>query len=273
VAQAVKPGPKKPSTVGALFFGRESLARQTAQSDAQKSHAKRMLASKPIQPQQDVLVSPRQRALLTERVQSLGIRHARVLAAINAIPRHQFLDAGLASRAYDDLALPIGHQQTISRPSVVARMIELALSPGISNGAQRQGKVLEIGTGCGYAAAVLSLVFAKVVSIERIRALHELAARNITGNGWNNISLVFGDGILGAAKEGPFDAVIIAAAGIGIPESLLRQLSIAGRLVAPVVQADGSQSLQLVERVSQQDWRMTRLEPASFVPLRSGVKG
>jgi protein-L-isoaspartate(D-aspartate) O-methyltransferase len=195
-----------------------------------------------------------------------GIKHAKTLDAIATVPRHAFMDAGLHPQAYEDSALPIGHQQTISKPSVVARMIEL-----LHKSKQPLNKVLEIGTGCGYQAAVLSLLADEVYSIERIRPLHDLARDNLRPFRIKNLRLIYGDGILGLPQAAPFDSIILAAAGLGIPDALLDQLAIGGRLVAPVARNAKEQQLLLIERVSSHRYQRTALDEVFFVPLQSGV--
>jgi protein-L-isoaspartate(D-aspartate) O-methyltransferase len=195
-----------------------------------------------------------------------GVKHAKTLDAIATVPRHAFMDAGLHPQAYEDSALPIGHQQTISKPSVVARMIEL-----LHKSKQPLNKVLEIGTGCGYQAAVLSLLANEVYSIERIRPLHDLARDNLRPFRIKNLRLIYGDGILGLPQAAPFDSIILAAAGLGIPDALLDQLAIGGRLVAPVARNAKEQQLLLIERVSSHRYQRTTLDEVFFVPLQSGV--
>ncbi len=195
-----------------------------------------------------------------------GVKHAKTLDAIATVPRHAFMDAGLHPQAYEDSALPIGHQQTISKPSVVGRMIEL-----LHKSKQPLNKVLEIGTGCGYQAAVLSLLADEVYSIERIRPLHDLARDNLRPFRIKNLRLIYGDGILGLPQAAPFDSIILAAAGLGIPDALLDQLAIGGRLVAPVARNAKEQQLLLIERVSSHRYQRTALDEVFFVPLQSGV--
>ena len=215
------------------------------------------------------LASERARQRMVDALRAAGIRDEGVLAAMNRVPRHQFIDAGLASRAYEDVALPIGHGQTISKPSTVARMIETLVVP-IEPGQRRQARVLEVGTGCGYQAAVLAAVFGEVVSIERVRGLHEAARSNLRSLRLPNLRLVFGDGRLGAPTAAPFDAIVIAAAGDAIPDELLTQMRVPSRLLAPV-EAQGRQSLHLVERAGRETWRLTVLDSVRFVPLRAGT--
>ncbi|MBU3541777.1 MAG: protein-L-isoaspartate(D-aspartate) O-methyltransferase [Burkholderiaceae bacterium] len=206
------------------------------------------------------------RLQLAEKVANAGVRHPQILGAIATVPRHAFIDEALDSRAYEDSALPIGHQQTISKPSVVARMIELLYKPK-----KDLGKILEIGTGCGYQAALLSLLAQEVYSIERIRPLHDLARAKLRPFRIPNLRLIYGDGIRGLAQAAPFDGIILAAAGLGIPDPLLDQLAIGGRLVAPVAKSEEEQQLVVVERVSSQRYQRTVLEEVFFVPLQSGT--
>lgn len=209
------------------------------------------------------MVSDKIRQAMVARVAQQGVKDTLVLAALEAIPRHLFIESGLASQAYIDASLPIGHHQTISQPYIVARMTEI-----LRNGKNLQ-RVLEIGTGCGYQAAVLSLVAKEVYSIERIKALHELAKNNLRPMRIANIRLHYGDGMLGLPQVAPFDGIILAAAGLEVPRALLAQLAIGGRLIAPV--GGRQQVLQLVERISQHEWTSSVLEQCHFVPLHQGV--
>ncbi|TDG06917.1 protein-L-isoaspartate(D-aspartate) O-methyltransferase [Paraburkholderia guartelaensis] len=218
------------------------------------------------------LTSERVRERMVERLRANGIADARVLQALAAVPRHMFIDPGLATQAYEDAALPIGHHQTISKPSVVARMLELAGAGRVLE------RVLEIGTGCGYQAAVLSQIARDVYSIERIKPLYERAKTNLRPLRIPNIRLHYGDGRLGLPSAAPFDAIVIAAAGFDVPQALLEQLAIGGRLVAPVAVSgtqsaagEATQVLTLVERTGPAQWRESRLDRVFFVPLKSGV--
>jgi protein-L-isoaspartate(D-aspartate) O-methyltransferase len=214
---------------------------------------------------QTPLVSNAVRAAMVARVAKQGVKDTKVLAALEAVPRHLFVQPGLSSQAYIDASLPIGHHQTISQPYIVARMIEVMRD----NDGGALNRVLEIGTGCGYQAAVLSLVAKEVYSIERIKPLHELAKANLRPLRIANIRLHYGDGMLGLPQAAPFDGIILAAAGLEVPQALLEQMSIGGRLVAPV--GARHQVLQLIERVSKFEWTTAMLEDCHFVPLRSGV--
>jgi len=210
------------------------------------------------------MTSQRTRGRMVERLRDSGIGDARVLAAMAAVPRHLFVEEALASRAYEDSALPIGFRQTISQPYVVARMIEAL----IENKTAR--KVLEIGTGCGYQAAVLAHLFEEVYSIERIKALLERARANLLGLRLANLRLAHGDGYAGLEKAAPFDAILIAAAARRVPEALLRQLSPAGRMILPLHTPNGgAQRLVLIER-SGRGFIESELDAVRFVPLQTG---
>jgi protein-L-isoaspartate(D-aspartate) O-methyltransferase len=210
------------------------------------------------------MTSQRTRERMVERLRAEGIADGRVLAAMAAVPRHLFVDEALASRAYEDSALPIGFGQTISRPYAVARMVELLMA------GRDLGKVLEIGTGCGYQAAVLAGLAAEVYSIERVRELHERARANLRHLRLKNLRLAHGDGSLGLEKAAPFDAIIVAAAAAQLPPGLLRQLAPGGRMVLPLRDAGaGPQRLVLVVR-DRYGHTQTVLDPVKFVPLRSG---
>ncbi len=212
------------------------------------------------------LTSERVRERMVERLRTNGICDTRVLSAMAAVPRHLFVDPGLAPQAYEDAALPIGHQQTISKPSVVARMLELAAA------GRTLDRVLEIGTGCGYQAMVLSQIARDVYSIERVKPLYERAKLNLRPLRVPNIRLHYGDGRLGLPAAAPFDAIVIAAAGFDVPQALAEQLAVGGRLVAPVAALGGrSQVLTLVERLGPSQWRESQLDSVFFVPLKSGV--
>jgi protein-L-isoaspartate(D-aspartate) O-methyltransferase len=217
-------------------------------------------------PEHGGLGSARVRERMVERVRELGVRDARVLDAMRAVPRHLFVDQALASRAYEDTALPIGHEQTISQPYIVARAAELAIE-GIPE--PRTARALEIGTGCGYAAAVLAQLFGEVVSVERIRALHDRARENLRPLRLPNVRLVFGDGARGVAAGAPYDAIVAAAAGDALPAAWIEQLKPGGRIVAPV----GGLQQQLVVAVKDAAGRVERRvkEAVRFVPLRGGV--
>nr|WP_211091303.1 protein-L-isoaspartate(D-aspartate) O-methyltransferase [Pseudothauera rhizosphaerae] len=205
----------------------------------------------------------RARARMVERLRSQGVKDEKVLAAMMQVPRHQFVQEGLAYGAYDDTALPIGFQQTISQPFVVARMIEI-----LRNG-RELGRTLEVGAGCGYQAAVLSFVATEVYAVERIRPLLDRARENLRTLRRPNVRLKHADGNLGLPEAAPFDTIIVAAAAPTVPQALKDQLAPGGRLMIPVGTAD--QRLVLVERHGA-TFRESRLEAVRFVPLLTGTE-
>lgn len=209
------------------------------------------------------MTSLRTRERMLTRLREQGIKDEVVLSAISAIPRHIFVDEALSIRAYEDVSLPIGFGQTISQPYIVARMSEL-----LRNGQPLQ-KVLEIGTGCGYQTAVLSKIAKEVYSVERIRPLVMKARGHLRELKCINVKLDHADGNMGLPQLAPFDAIIVTAAASHIPQDLLDQLVIGGRLVIPV--GTDEQMLYLVERISQAEYRQTKLEPVKFVPLLGGT--
>lgn len=207
------------------------------------------------------MTSPRTRARMIERLRTQGIRDEVVLAAMNAIPRHIFVDEALASRAYDDVSLPIGHAQTISQPYIVARMIEM-----LRNGGQLN-RVLEIGTGCGYQAAVLGQVAREVYSVERIQPLYKRATASLKELQAKNVVLSYADGTMGRPEIAPFDGIIMAAAATHVPQALLEQLAPGGRMVLPLGAQE--QFLTLIER-DENGFTESRLEAVNFVPILTG---
>lgn len=210
------------------------------------------------------MTSQRTRTRMIERLREQGIRNEAVLAAMAAVPRHVFVEEALASRAYEDTALPLGMGQTISQPYVVARMIELLL-----NGRSGLGKTLEIGAGCGYQAAVLAQLTNEVYAIERIQPLLEKAKANMRKLQQFNVRLKYADGQLGLPEAAPFDSIIVAAAAPRVPPALLQQLAEGGRLILPV--GTGEQYLVFIERTPQ-GFTETRLDGVRFVPLLSGTE-
>ena len=213
------------------------------------------------------------RARMVERLRAEGVAHPLVLAAFAAVPRHLFIDAGLATQAYEDTSLPIGHGQTISKPSVVARMIELLFGGARAVGAGDLGAVLEIGTGCGYQAALLGRVARRVVSVERLKPLHDKARELLAPmRGDGRLRLVFDDGMRGHSPGAPYDSIIAAAGGSEIPQAWLDQLAVGGRLVSPVQQGSAGQVLVVVDRHADRYTRSVH-EAVKFVPLKSGLAG
>jgi len=207
------------------------------------------------------MTSQRTRDRMVARLREKGIRDEAVLAAMAATPRHIFIEEALASRAYEDTALPIGFEQTISQPFVVARMIEAL------RGEAPLGNVLEIGTGCGYQAALLARLATEVYSVERIAALLEKARGNLRPLRLSNLRLVHADGTQGLPEAAPFGGIIVAAAAPRVPGALLQQLAPGGRMIVPV--GSGDQALCLIERAPSgftEKW----LDAVRFVPLRGG---
>ncbi|THF65978.1 protein-L-isoaspartate(D-aspartate) O-methyltransferase [Pseudothauera nasutitermitis] len=200
---------------------------------------------------------------MIERLRTQGIRDEKVLAAMQQVPRHQFVQEGLAYSAYDDTALPIGFQQTISQPFVVARMIEILRS------GRELGRTLEVGAGCGYQAAVLSFVAQEVYAVERIRPLLDRARENLRTMRRPNVRFKHADGNLGLPEAAPFDTIIVAAAATSVPAALKEQLAPGGRLMIPV--GTSEQRLVLVERQGA-IFRESRLEAVRFVPLLTGTE-
>lgn len=208
------------------------------------------------------MTSQRTRTRMLARLREQGIRDEVTLAAMGAIPRHIFVDEALSSRAYEDVSLPIGFGQTISQPYIVARMTEILRGKGTL------GKVLEIGTGCGYQTAVLSKVAKEVYSVERISPLLMKARGNLRELRMRNIKLKHADGTMGLPELAPFDGIIVTAASGHIPEDLLAQLAVGGRMVIPV--GTEEQTLYLIER-TENEYIQTKLEAVKFVPLLGGT--
>lgn len=222
-----------------------------------------MAAPLSLQPAAGVgMTSDRTRRRMIERLREKGIRDERVLAVMANTPRHLFVDAALASRAYDDVSLPLGHGQTISQPGTVARMTELLFANG-----RQPRKVLEIGTGCGYQSAILAQLIPEVHSIERIAALLARAKLNLRAAGIGSVKLRHADGRLGIPDLAPFDAIITTAAALHVPDELVHQLAAGGRLVLPL--GNGEQHLWTIDK-TESGINKTRLEPVRFVPLLSG---
>jgi len=219
--------------------------------------------SAPAAQRSDLMATEAVRRAMVARVARQGVSDAKVLAAMETVPRHLFIEPALSSQAYIDASLPIGHHQTISQPYIVARMIEAMCS------GKALGRVLEIGTGCGYQAAVLSFVVKDVYSIERIKPLHELAKNNLRPLRISNLRLQYGDGMLGLPQVAPFDGIILAAAGLEVPQALLEQLAIGAHLVAPV--GAQVQHLHRITRTGKSEWSSETLEACHFVPLRPGT--
>ena len=208
------------------------------------------------------MTSQRTRERMLARLREQGVRDEVVLAAMNTIPRHIFLDEALSIRAYEDVSLPIGFGQTISQPYIVARMTEILRDNRTLN------KVLEIGTGCGYQTSILASVAKEVYSVERIRPLLFKARDHLRKLRMSNIKLQHADGTMGLPDLAPFDGIMVTAAASHIPQELLDQLAVGGRMVIPV--GTDEQTLYLIERTAK-DYKKTKLEAVKFVPLLGGT--
>jgi protein-L-isoaspartate(D-aspartate) O-methyltransferase len=225
------------------------------------------------------------RMRMVQRLQAEGINHPDVLQAFATVPRHLFVDTALVNQAYEDTSLPIGLGQTISKPSVVAAMIQLLCVrpgliqsdvPGVPGSTKPLGNCLEIGTGCGYQAALLGHLARRVVSIERLRDLHHKARSNLDQlravvPTSPDVRLVYGDGMIGHAPSAPYDTIIAAAGGAALPQAWLDQLAPGGRLVAPTQDERGGQVLVIVDRLADGRFQHTRAGAVLFVPLKSGT--
>jgi len=273
------PGTRKPAERAPIAT--PQTATQNARSNSQGAGAARTTVQPPpgpsgpaksqAQPQtqtalqrSDLMATEAPRRAMAQRVARQGVKDPQVLSALETVPRHLFLEPAMSAQAYADISLPIGHNQTISQPYIVARMIELLRGRG-----HPLRRVLEIGTGCGYQAAVLSCVAQEVYSIERIKPLHELAKANLRPLRIANLRLQYGDGMLGLPQVAPFDAIILAAAGLEVPRALLEQMAIGARLVAPL--GAQVQHLQRIIRTGTSEWTSETLEACHFVPLRPGT--
>jgi protein-L-isoaspartate(D-aspartate) O-methyltransferase len=266
----------KPASRGARFPASLAAAR-VAGSPAPVLRPQRPLqeaaldATRRVQPRGLGLDSAPVRQRMVQRLRADGVQCEPLLQAMGLVPRHEFVDSALVAQAYEDTSLPIGLSQTISKPSVVARMIEWLYLGDNARAKGQLGRVLEIGTGCGYQAAVLAQLSTHVVSVERLKGLHELAAGHLHRLQVPRCRLVYGDGMRGHPPNAPYDSIISAAGGDDLPAVWLEQLAIGGRLVAPARSADGrGQTLVIVDR--RPDGFTRRLgEAVQFVPLKSGT--
>ena len=209
------------------------------------------------------MTSQRTRMRMVERLRGQGIRDEAVLAVMGELPRHIFVDEALASRAYEDISLPLGFGQTISSPHTVARMTELARNGRALN------KVLEIGTGCGYQTAVLAKLAKRVYSMERLAALIRKARRHLREAGAPHVHLRHGDGNAGMPEVAPFDAIVMTAAAPRAPKALVEQLEVGGRMILPMA-VRNEQHLYVIER-TEKGYTERRMDPVIFVPLLPGV--
>ncbi len=238
------------------------------QAPLQHAHA---VAARPGTPAGLGLDSADVRRRMVERLAAGGVRDAGVLAAFAAVARHHFVDAALVTQAYEDTSLPIGHGQTISKPSVVARMLELLMQGAHARASRSLGRVLEIGTGCGYQAALLSRLARHVVSVERLKPLHDKARALLATSREVHLRLVYGDGMRGHAPNAPYDSIVAAAGGEALPPAWLEQLAIGGRLVAPLHEPGSARQVLVVVDRTEQGWTHGVHEAVKFVPLKSGL--
>ena len=248
---------------------RETLRPQRHLHEAAKDAARHTL------PQGLGLDSVQVRQRMVQRLRAEGIRCEPVFAAMEQVHRHLFVDTALAIQAYEDTSLPIGHGQTISKPSVVARMIELLFDGAAARASGHLGRTLEIGTGCGYQTALLARLARRVVSIERLRPLFDKATANLAAwrldRGGDNVRLVYGDGMHGHAPNAPYDSLIAAAGGDELPGAWLDQLAVGGRLVAPMHRSGGRGQVLVVVDRRESGLVRTEHEAVHFVPLKSGI--
>lgn len=240
------------------------------QRPLQQAHAD---AARRVAPSGVGLDSADVRRRMVQRLRLAGVRSETVLAAMAQVPRHRFVDAALVTQAYEDTSLPIGHGQTISKPSIVARMVELLLGGANAQKAGTLGRVLEIGTGCGYQAALLSLLARHVISVERLKPLYDKAREMLAPIRVEHLRLVYGDGTLGHAPNAPYDSIIAAAGGASLPQSWLDQLALGGRLVSPVCEPGSDRQVLVVVDRTEQGLRHSVHEAVHFVPLKSGLVG
>ena len=210
------------------------------------------------------MTSQRSRDRLVEQLSDMGIKSEIVLEALRSTPRHIFVDEALASRAYDNTALPIGYNQTISQPYIIARMTEALLEAGDLD------RVLEIGTGCGYQTAILAQFARRVYSIERIEALLAGARERFHTLSYRNIRAKYGDGNKGWPEHAPFQGILVSAAPAKIPEALMEQLAVGGRIIIPISHSGGQKLLSVVR--TRTGFVEKNLDPVSFVPMRTGTE-
>jgi protein-L-isoaspartate(D-aspartate) O-methyltransferase len=272
---------QRPGARGPRFpLGLEQMAGSAAVATAQSRdtlrpqrlvHEAARDAARQVVPQGLGLDSALVRQRMVERLRAEGIRSEPVFEAMAAVHRHAFVDTALATQAYEDTSLPIGHGQTISKPSVVARMLELLFHGTSARAAGSLGRVLEIGTGCGYQTALLARLSRRVVSIERLRPLFDKAVVNLAPWRLDHVRLVHGDGMAGHGPLSPYDSIVAAAGGDELPAAWLAQLAVGGRLVAPTRRAGGRGQVLLVIDRHESGLVQSELEAVHFVPLKSGL--
>ncbi len=270
--RATMPSPDLPQTATAVaatrLFGSPPRLLLRPQLHLKNAHvdAGRLVASSGVG-----LDSADVRRRMTARLRTAGIADEAVLQAMASVPRHLFVDSALVAQAYEDTSLPIGHGQTISKPSVVARMIELLMSGAQARRARGLGRTLEVGTGCGYQAAVLSALARQVYSIERLKPLHDKARALLAPLRPPNLRLIHGDGMRGHPPNAPYDSIIAAAGGDELPAAWLEQLAVGGRLVSPVREAASQRQVLVVVDRTEQGCERWVCEAVNFVPLKSGL--
>ncbi|MHC8441000.1 MAG: protein-L-isoaspartate(D-aspartate) O-methyltransferase [Candidatus Eutrophobiaceae bacterium] len=218
------------------------------------------------------MTSQRTRERLVQSLQGMGIHSVAVLDAIRNVPRHLFVDEALASRAYENTALPIGYQQTISQPYVVARIVQSLIEnlPKRETCERPLHRILEIGTGCGYQTAILSKFASQVYSVERISPLLQQAGARFRTLGYTNVRTMHADGNQGYPRYAPYDGIVVSASCETVPPDLLEQLAAQGRLLIPVDQAHGTQTLLFITR-TENGFNEQRLEDVRFVPMQRGL--
>ncbi len=258
----------KPALARTLVANQRPVLRP--QAHVQHAHTE---ATRRVAPSGLGLDSADVRQRMVRRLHVAGLHADAVLDAMARVPRHLFIDPALVTQAYEDTSLPIGHGQTISKPSVVARMIELLLQGSNARAKGSLGRVLEVGTGCGYQAAVLSLMARQVISVERVRPLHDKARSMLDRLHVGPVRLVYGDGMLGHAPNAPYDSIIAAAGGDALPQAWLDQLALGGRLVSPMRQPGSAQQVLVVVDRTERGCVHSVHESVSFVPLKSGLVG
>ena len=250
---------------GASAQPRETLRPQRHLHEAVRDAARRSA------PQGLGLDSLLVRQRMVQRLRAEGIRCEAVFTAMEAVPRHLFVDTALAIQAYEDTSLPIGHGQTISKPSVVARMLELLYGGAHARSQGHLGRMLEVGTGCGYQTALLARLAKRVISIERLRPLFDKASGHLAPWRLDHVRLVHGDGMLGHGPNAPYDSIIAAAGGEALPDAWLDQLAVGGRLVAPIHRPGGRGQVLVVVDRHELGCHRTEHETVHFVPLKSGI--
>jgi protein-L-isoaspartate(D-aspartate) O-methyltransferase len=267
---SAKPAPRPARFPAGLQPGAPAATPKTLRPQAPLHQAARD-AARQHRPSGLGLDSAAVRLALVQRLRAELHCHDAVCQALRSVPRHEFVDSALATQAYEDTSLPIGLGQTISKPSVVARMLSLLHEGGQARRSGQLGRVLEIGTGCGYQTALLAQMARLVVSVERLKPLHDKARDNLAAHRAGQVRLVYGDGRLGHAPNAPYDSIVAAAGGSDVPPAWLEQLADGGRLVAPMqAQGGGSQVLLVIDRQGD-SLRRSMHEAVHFVPLKSGV--